>query len=173
MFIHKRTHKRTKERRDVAFLKKSFFFFVREGTFYLFSSGNCTVLYCLVLCTVLYYALCFFFCFPVAFSSQLSGQSVVFFRNPLGSCVVCTRSLSLEVAASGNKTIRSKPDSQAVLITVGRSSPFMRLAEHLTLRFALGASSVCAWLVITRRAPPWHCRDARVYGHTTKTIHDV
>ena len=31
---------------------------------------------------------------------------------------------------------------------------------------------VTAWLVKPRRAPPRHCRDARVYGHTTTAIHD-
>ena len=40
-------------------------------------------------------------------------------------------------------------------------------------RFALGTSDVfLAWSVKTRRAPSRHCRDARVYGHTTTAIHD-
>ena len=38
-------------------------------------------------------------------------------------------------------------------------------------RFALGASDV--FLVKTRRAPSRHCRDARVYGHTTTAMHDM
>ena len=29
-----------------------------------------------------------------------------------------------------------------------------------------------AWSVKTRRAPSRHCRDARVYGHTTTAMHD-
>ena len=30
-----------------------------------------------------------------------------------------------------------------------------------------------AWSVKTRRAPSWHCRDARVYGHATTPIHEI
>ena len=37
--------------------------------------------------------------------------------------------------------------------------------------FALGARS--AWSVKTRPAPSRHCRDARVYSHTTTAIHDI
>ena len=29
-----------------------------------------------------------------------------------------------------------------------------------------------AWSVKTRRAPSRHCRDARIYGHTTAAMHD-
>ena len=42
---------------------------------------------------------------------------------------------------------------------------------------AYGASrlvqAMSAWLVKTRRAPSWHSRDARVYGHTTTVMHKL
>ena len=41
-----------------------------------------------------------------------------------------------------------------------------RLVEHLT------ALAMFAWSVKSRRAPSRHCRDAKVYGHTTKAMHD-
>ena len=34
------------------------------------------------------------------------------------------------------------------------------------------AQPMSAWSVKTRRAPSRHCRGARVYGHTTTTMHD-
>ena len=51
------------------------------------------------------------------------------------------------------------------------SSPFMRLAEHLTA-LRVGASNVCL-VGETRRAPSRHSRDARVYGHTTTAMHKL
>ena len=50
-------------------------------------------------------------------------------------------------------------------------SPFMRLAEHLTGALRL-VPAMSVWSVRTRRAPSRHCRDARVYGHTTTAAHD-
>ena len=32
--------------------------------------------------------------------------------------------------------------------------------------------AMSAWSVKTRHAPSWHCRDARVYDHTTTAMHD-
>ena len=59
------------------------------------------------------------------------------------------------------------------LLLVGCSSRSMRLAEH-TSRFAsrLVLLAMSIWSVKTPRAPSRHCRDARVYGHTTTTMHD-
>ena len=52
----------------------------------------------------------------------------------------------------------------------------MQLTLHATRRTPHGASrlvqAMSAWLVKTRRAPPRHCRDARVYGHTTTAMRD-
>ena len=46
--------------------------------------------------------------------------------------------------------------------------PSCRLAEHLTFRFALGASNV---RLVGETAPSRHCKGARVYGHTV--MHDL
>ena len=52
----------------------------------------------------------------------------------------------------------------------------MQLTLHATRRTPHGASrlvlAMSAWSVKTRRAPFWHCRDARVYGHTTTAMQD-
>ena len=47
----------------------------------------------------------------------------------------------------------------------------MRLAQHLTFRFALGASNVCL-VGEARRAPSRHYKDARVNGRTTTAMND-
>ena len=33
--------------------------------------------------------------------------------------------------------------------------------------------AISAWTVKPRHAPSRHCRDARVYGHTTEAMHDI
>ena len=33
--------------------------------------------------------------------------------------------------------------------------------------------AMSVWSVKTRHAPSRHCRDARVYGHTTTAMHDI
>ena len=52
----------------------------------------------------------------------------------------------------------------------------MQLTLHATRPTSHGASRVVlamsAWSVKTRRAPSRHCKDARVYGHTTTAMHD-
>ena len=62
-----------------------------------------------------------------------------------------------------------KSASQAVLSR-------MQLTLHATRRTPHGASclvlAMSARSVKTRRAPSRHCRDARVYGHTTTAMHD-
>ena len=63
-----------------------------------------------------------------------------------------------------------KSASRAVL---GR----MQLTLHATRRIHHDASkslvvAISAWPVKTRRAPPRHYRDARVYGHTTTAMYD-
>ena len=45
------------------------------------------------------------------------------------------------------------------------------LPPSISRRFALGAIS--GWSVNTRRAPPRHCRGAKIYGHTTTAMHDI
>ena len=47
----------------------------------------------------------------------------------------------------------------------------MRLAEQVTAASHL-VLAMSAWSVKTRRAPSRRYRDARVYGHTTKAMHD-
>ena len=52
----------------------------------------------------------------------------------------------------------------------------MRLTLHATRRTPHGASrllqAMSAWSVNTRRAPSRHCRNTRVYGHTTTVMRD-
>ena len=55
----------------------------------------------------------------------------------------------------------------------GCSTPSMRLAEHLAFRFAPVAQAIPAWSAETQLAASRHCRDARVYVHTTTAILDV
>ena len=56
---------------------------------------------------------------------------------------------------------RRKSDSQAVLSTIQLTIHATRRTPHGASRLAL-VMSACS--VKTRRAPSWHCRDARVYG---------
>ena len=60
--------------------------------------------------------------------------------------------------------------------TLSASLRWHQLALHSTRRTPHGASrlvqAISAWSVKIRRAPPRHCRDARIYGHTTTAIHD-
>ena len=48
----------------------------------------------------------------------------------------------------------------------------MCLAQHLTAIRAL-VQAMSAWSVKTRCAPSQHCRDARVYGHTTTAMRNM
>ncbi|CAN0169454.1 unnamed protein product, partial [Laminaria digitata] len=52
----------------------------------------------------------------------------------------------------------------------------MQLTLRATRRTPHGASrlvqAMSAWSVKTARAPSRHCRDARIYGHTTTAVHD-
>ena len=54
---------------------------------------------------------------------------------------------------------------------------WMQFTLHATRRTPYGASrlvqAMSAWLVITRRAPSRHSRDARIYGHTTTAMHKL
>ena len=51
----------------------------------------------------------------------------------------------------------------------------MQLTLHATRPTSHGASrlvlAIFAWSVKTRRALSQHCKDARVYGHTTTAMH--
>ena len=53
----------------------------------------------------------------------------------------------------------------------------MQLTLHVTRPPPHGAlrlvQAMSAWSVKTRRAPSRHCRDSRVYGHTTTAMHDM
>ena len=46
---------------------------------------------------------------------------------------------------------------------------------HATGRTPHGVlvQAMSTWSVETRRAPSRHCRDARVYGHTTTAVHEL
>ena len=70
---------------------------------------------------------------------------------------------------------RCHPYARKVRLTSGSSR--MQLTLHATRRTPHGASrlvlAMSAWSVKTRRAPSWHCRDARVYGHTTTAMHMI
>ena len=106
---------------------------------------------------------------------EWSDHVVFMVRHARGSYIV-TPSLSLEEATpESNQFIRRclpyarKPASQAVLSR-------MQLTLHATRRSLRGAShlvlAMSAWSVKNRCAPSRHCRDARVYGHTTTAMHD-
>ena len=66
--------------------------------------------------------------------------------------------------------MQERPPHKAVLSRT-------QLTLHATRRTPHGASrlvlAMYAWSVKTRHAPSRHCRDARVYGHTTTAMHDV
>ena len=53
----------------------------------------------------------------------------------------------------------------------------MQLTLHATRPIPHDAwrlvQAMCVWSVKARRAPSRHCRDARVYGHTTTVMHDM
>ena len=53
----------------------------------------------------------------------------------------------------------------------------MKLTLHATRQTHHGASrlvhAMSVWSAETRGAPCRHCRDARVYGHTTTAMHDI
>ena len=49
----------------------------------------------------------------------------------------------------------------------------MRLAEYLTALRVWCYIAMYVWSLETRRAPSPHCRDARVYCHTTTAVHNV
>ena len=86
--------------------------------------------------------------------------------------------LPLEVTTPENKSIRStqssnmqeSPPQKRLLVMC--SSPFMRLAQHIT---ALRAWCYCGsvWSVKPRRAPSRHCRDARVYDRVNTIMHGM
>ena len=63
-----------------------------------------------------------------------------------------------------------KPVSQVVLSRTQLISEATRPAPHGASRLVQPMS---AWSVKTLRAPSWYCRGARVYGHTTTTMHDM
>ena len=53
----------------------------------------------------------------------------------------------------------------------------MQLTPHATRQTPHGAprlvQAMSAWSVKPQHAPSRHCRDARVYGHTTTTMHKI
>ena len=93
-----------------------------------------------------------------------------------------TRQLhSKPIAASGSgHTGKFSTSFEAVIHICKRLTNVLRrmqLALRATCRKPHGASrsmlAMSAWSVKTRRAPSRHCRDARVYDHTTSAVHDI
>ena len=88
-------------------------------------------------------------------------------------------SLFPRVATPDNKSVhfddvihmQEIPPYTWFLIMTGRRSPFTRLDEHHGVPRLVQAMP--AWSGKTRRVPSRHCRDARVYGHTTTAMHDM
>ena len=71
-----------------------------------------------------------------------------------------------------------KPVLRAVLSRMQSDGPHPSCDRvHATRRTPHGASrllpAMSAWSTKARRAPSRHCRDARVYGHTTTAMHDM
>ena len=97
-------------------------------------------------------------------------------RHPRGSYIVYPL-LPLEVTT---------PSQKYKYIYIGRCHPYARKfaikailsSVQLTLRATrpthYGATRLVqvmsAWSVKTRRTPPRHCRDAKIYGHTTTAV---
>ena len=96
-------------------------------------------------------------------------------RPPRGKYIVHTL-LSLEVATPKHECNSLKLSStckSASSEVLGRiAHPSFDSPNHLR-RFALGASNMPVRMVKTRRALSRHCRNTRVYGHTTTAKHDV
>ena len=88
--------------------------------------------------------------------------------------IVCPL-LSLEVATAQNKSIHPTLSSIRNKVRLKSGVSRMQLTLHATRLTAHGASrlvqAISAWSVKTLRAPSRHCRDARVYGHTTTAMH--
>ena len=99
-------------------------------------------------------------------------------RHPRGSYVQCK-----PVAVSGSGDTRKQINSFDAVIPHTRTSASktflgrMQLTLQATRPTPHGASclvqAISAWSVKTRRAPSRHCRDARIYGHTTTALHDM
>ena len=66
---------------------------------------------------------------------------------------------------------QENPPQKRFLVGCARHhSSWARPAPHGASRLVQAKS---AWSVKTRHAPSRHCRDARVYGHTTTAMHDM
>ena len=75
--------------------------------------------------------------------------------------------------SSVSRKSRHKMRKSVLRAVLGR----MQFTLHATRR-TLNAGSrlvqaISVWLVKTRRAPSWHGRDARDYGHTTTAMHKL
>ena len=96
-------------------------------------------------------------------------------RHPRGSYIVSSL-LSLEVATPEFKLPHlklssiCKSTSQAVLSRMQLTLHANHQTPHSASRLV---QSISVWSVKTRHASSWHCRDARVYGHTTTAIHEI
>ena len=98
---------------------------------------------------------------------MIASRSVYMARHPRGSYILYPF-LSLEVVTAENKSIQWT--LSCICRKIECSSPFMRLAQHLT---ALRAWCNVFLVGENRRAPSRHCRDARVYGRKTTAVHDT
>ena len=82
------------------------------------------------------------------------------------------------VATPGNDSINSTMTSMCKKCPPQkRFFSRMQLDHHATRPRPQGASclvqAMSVWSVKTRHAPSPHCRNARVYGHTTTAMHDM
>ena len=107
---------------------------------------------------------------------ECSDRVVLMVRHPRG-CYIVYPLLSLEVA-----TPQHKSNSFDAVIHVQESPPQrrfsrMQLTLHATRPTPRGTSRLVLAMSVgsvkTRRAPSRHCRNARVYGHTTTALHDM
>ena len=92
---------------------------------------------------------------------------------------------SIPIAVSGSGHIGTQINSFDAVILMQESPPHKRFlvecssphrscdSPNTSRRFELGAIiMMSAWSAKNRRAPSWHCRDARAYGHTTTPMRD-
>ena len=104
-------------------------------------------------------------------------------KSPSGYGKAPTRQLHsnpIAVSGSGHTGTQIKSFEAVIHMKIKSASQAalsrMQLTLHATRRTPHGASrlvlAISAWSVKTRHAPSRHCRDARVYGHTTTDMHD-
>ena len=97
-------------------------------------------------------------------------------RHPRVSCTVYSL-LSLQVTTPHQKTNQLIRSCHQLHVNLQAVLSRMQLTLHATRPTpndpSRMAQDMSGWSVKTRRAPPRHCRDARVYGHTTTVMYDM